>query len=463
MKVTVYGAAHEVTGSCYLVETEKTRLLVDCGLFQGPKRLEKLNYIPTGLSARALHMVTLTHGHLDHCGRLPLLVKSGFRGPVFATAGTIDIATLVLRDAAKIQQDEANRENRRRHKTGAPLVQPLFTIDDVDLVCSLFQEVNYEKHLRLGKEISVCFRDAGHILGSACLEFTVSEADGRRVVVFSGDLGQWDVPILRDPERIGYADVVFMESTYGDRDHRSLNETTVEFESLVKAAIENSGKILVPTFAVGRAQQVLFHLADMFRRKIVEPIPVYLDSPMALAATAIYANHTNVMDSESQWLYTSGQLKRDLSSLIPCTTPEESTELNSINGPCLIMAGAGMCNAGRILHHLRHNLSNERTTVIIVGFQPRGSLGRNLLEGAEEVKIHGRIIPVKATIRGLGGFSAHAGQRDLLRWVEPMTPHKPRIFLTHGENGPIAELAKQIHRHFDIEAEAPSLGDSFLL
>lgn len=260
MKVTLYGAAHEVTGSCYLVETGKTRILVDCGLFQGPRRLERLNFIPKELDVTRLSCVLLTHGHLDHCGRLPLLVKEGFRGPIFATGGTVDIASLILKDAAKIQADETARENRRRVRAGAEPVEPLFTLQDVARVCSLFQEVAYEKQLLLDR-VSVCFREAGHILGSSCLVLAVNEDDGRRTAVFSGDLGQWDVPILRDPAVIHNADAVFMEATYGDRDHQSLADTIKEFEELISSASASGGKILIPTFAVGRAQQVLFHLA----------------------------------------------------------------------------------------------------------------------------------------------------------------------------------------------------------
>lgn len=457
-QVTLYGAAHEVTGSCYLVETDSCRFLVDCGLFQGPRRLERLNSIPSSLQCKRLDAVFLTHGHLDHCGRLPMLYRSGFRGPIYATDGTIDISKLILRDAAKIQSDDARRETAKRIRMGEPPVEPLFTLSDVERVCTLFQPIEYDQSRELLPGVLTKFVEAGHLLGSASIILEFTEAD-RQTVVFSGDLGQWDVPILRDPAVIESADVIFMESTYGDRDHRSLPDTINEFEQLIETTIANRGKILIPTFAVGRAQQVLYHLSQMFRQRKLPHFPIYLDSPMAIAATELYLKHVALMDEEASRLSRSGELKRSLHGLIACATAEESMALNAVEGPCLIMAGAGMCNAGRILHHLRHNLSDPGTVVLIVGFQPSGSLGRMLLEGASEVKIHGKLITVNATIKGLGGFSAHAGQAELIRWIRPMTASRPRVYLCHGENHPIACLTKEIASNFGIEANAPRLGE----
>lgn len=388
-----------------------------------------------------------------------MLYKSGFRGPVYATQGTIDISKLILRDAAKIQSDDARRETAKRTRMGEAPVEPLFTLADVERVCTLFQPVEYDQTRELLPDLSVRFVEAGHILGSASIIFEYSESTQKKTVVFSGDLGQWNIPILRDPAYIETADVVFMESTYGDRDHRSLAATIEEFEHLIESAIASKGKILIPTFAVGRAQQVLYHLSQMFRQKKVPHFPIYLDSPMAIAATELYLKHVALMDEEASRLSQSGELKRSLHGLVPCATADESMALNSIEGPCLILAGAGMCNAGRILHHLRHNLGNHKTVVLIVGFQPKGTLGRMLLEGAEEVKIHGKLIPVNATIKSLGGFSAHAGQSDLLRWIRPMAQQKAQLYLCHGENNPIACLSKKLADEFALEAAAPHLGE----
>lgn len=458
MRITLLGAANEVTGSCYLLETGSSRLLVDCGLFQGSEKLERLNKIPKSLLQNKLDVVLLTHGHLDHCGRLPLLGKAGYRGPICATQATIDIAKLILHDAAKIQQDDTERENRRRNEAGLKPLEPLFGIKDVQRIVSQFQPVIYNKWFDLAEGIKAQFVEAGHILGSSCVELVVDQNGVRRHLVFSGDLGQWNQPLLCDPARISQADVVFLESTYGDRDHRCLPDTLQEFHDLIATAIKNKGKVLIPTFAVGRTQQLLYYLAEMFREQIVPPIPVYLDSPMAAAATEIYAKHLNFMDKEGRLLHQSGQLQHDLQTLKICQTPEESKALNDVEGPCVILAGAGMCNAGRILHHLRHNLGNPNTIVLIVGYQTGGSVGRFLVEGAKQVKIFGETIKVRATIRGLGGFSAHAGQSDLLKWLEPMARHKPRVILTHGESHQAHELAFQIEQRFAIKAEIPKLG-----
>lgn len=463
MKVTLHGAAYEVTGSCYLVEAESARILIDCGMFQGSARLEKLNRIPADLRPLALDAVLLTHGHLDHCGRLPLLSKEGFRGPIFATPGTIDIATLILKDAARIQQDDLDRENRKRKRMGLKPVQALYSLRDVQRVCEQFRTVSYEKWEDVAPGIRARYVEAGHILGSSSIELEIQESDGWRHVVFSGDVGQWDTPIVRDPVLFEKADLAFVESTYGDRDHRSLAETVQEFEELICHAVANKGKILIPTFAVGRTQQILYHLAELFRKKLVPPFPIYLDSPMAIAATDLYTKHIELMDEEALNLQSSGQLRRDLRTLRACETAEQSKALNGVEGPCVILAGAGMCNAGRILHHLRQNLPFVETVLLIVGYQSRESMGRRLLEGAKQVKIHGETIPVHATIRSLGGFSAHAGQSELLKWMEPLVKSGANIVLSHGESFPIDQLAAKVLEKYQCKVVRPKLGTTLNL
>jgi metallo-beta-lactamase family protein len=460
MHVTLYGAALEVTGSCYLLETGKSRLLVDCGMFQGSKRLEKQNRIPAGILSKPLDAVLLTHGHLDHCGRLPLLAKGGYSRSIFATDGTQDIAHLILNDAAKIQQDDAERENRKRRNAGFKPLAPLFGQEDVERACRLFKTVEYDRWTNVTADVRTRFVEAGHILGSSSIEVAIKQNDRESVLVFSGDLGQWDAPIMRNPAQIDRADAVFLESTYGDRNHRSLEETVKEFEDLIKAAVARKGKVLIPTFAVGRTQELLYYLATMFRKGLVEPFPIYLDSPMAIAATEIYEKHLDLMDEEARKLELSGQLRKDLITLKPCLTAEESKALNKVEGPCLILAGAGMCDAGRILHHLRHNLNSPSTLVIIAGYQANGSLGRQIIEGATVVKIFGETVRVRATIKALGGFSAHAGQSDLIRWLTPMTKPDLRVVLTHGESHQMNELAARIENDFGIACALPRLGES---
>lgn len=458
MKITLLGAANDVTGSCYLVQSGSTRFLVDCGMFQGSERLERLNKIPASINPAQLNAVLLTHGHLDHCGRLPLLMKSGFKGPVYATRGTIEIARLILSDAAHIQENDTERENRKRERAGLPPLEPLFETKDAERVMRQFRECKLAEPLKISKGVTVTLRDAGHILGSSSIEVSMENGESKKIV-FSGDVGQYNVPIMNDPYTIENTDVVFMESTYGDRDHRSFAGTVVEFESLVKAAVGKKGKVLIPTFAVGRAQMMLFCLAEMFRKKVIPPIPVFLDSPMAIAATRAYVENADSLDEEAAGLLGSGAIKRELATLVACETAAQSRALNAVSGPCVILAGAGMCNAGRILHHLRHNLWSPNTFVIIVGFQSKGSLGRSLIEGSDKVKIFGETIAVKATVKGLGGFSAHAGQSDLLRWLSSMTASKPRVVLTHGESHPMNVLSGCIEAKFGIRAETPRLGE----
>lgn len=463
VKVTLLGAAGEVTGSCYLVETSSARILIDCGMFQGSRKIERLNHIPRLLAVQDIDAVVLTHAHLDHSGRLPLLVKSGYRGPIFATDGTIDIVKLILEDAAKIQCQDAEHETRIRKRAGLSKAEPLFTPRDVERVCAQMRSIQYDSWHDLTDGITVKLVEAGHILGSSSVLLRVTDKDLSQTIVFSGDLGAWGSPIVRDPACIDTADTVFIESTYGDRDHRPLDETVAEFEELITTAVKRKGKILIPTFAVGRTQQILYHLAAMFREHKVKRFPIYLDSPMAIAATQLYTKHQELMDEEAVSLHSSGQLKSDLTSVIPCPTADQSRALNTVTGPCIILAGAGMCNAGRILHHLRHNLSKPETVVMIVGYQTRGSFGRFLVDGATSAKIFGETVPVRAKICTLGGFSAHAGQTDLLRWLSPMAKNNPRVIITHGEEHQRHQLAYKIRELYDINAEMPKMFETLSL
>ena len=464
MHITVYGAANDVTGSCYLIETDNHRWLVDCGLFQGSEKLERLNYIPKGVKPRDIDAVILTHGHLDHCGRLPMLLKGGYAGPIYCTAPTARIAELVMTDSAKIEEEDTSRENRKRAEQRLPPMKPLFDLQDVAAVAKRFKPIAYETVVSLAGGATFKLVEAGHILGSASVELVVTEQQKRREIIFSGDVGQPHVPILQDPAVIhDDVELVFMESTYGERNHRPLADTVAEFNDSIRQAVERKGKVLIPTFAVGRAQLILFYLAKMFRNKVTAPIPIYLDSPMAIAATEIYDQYVRYMDDESRRLHDTGELKNDLQTLKMCLTVGDSKALNAVEGPCIILAGAGMCNAGRILHHLRHNLGSPENLVLIVGYQPKGSLGRLLVDGAKTVMISHETVTVRATTRGLGGFSAHAGQADLLNWLEPMAHNKPRVVLVHGESHAMEELAFAIKDKFGISAERPKLGEMLTL
>jgi len=458
MKITILGAAGgEVTGSAYLVQTKSASVLVDCGLFQGGQRAEELNR--ANLPVNGLDAVVITHGHLDHTGRLPLLAKANYTGPVFATQATIEMSALIVRDSAHIQTGDMERVNRKRERAGEPPLEPLYTPAHAETIIQQFKPVPYQQAVSVAPGIQAIWAEAGHMLGSASIQLIVDDGGKTKRIVFSGDLGPKSAPILKDYEPFKQADMVFLESTYGDRDHQPLGETVAEFTRIVKECVDRRGKILVPTFAVGRAQLLLLLLSQMFRGKLVRPFPVFLDSPMAIAATEIYRHHHELFDEEMLQYIAQKPERDDLQTLKLCVTAEDSKKINDQPGPCLVMAGAGMCNAGRILHHLKANLWKPETHVVIVGYQSADSLGRRLVNGEKIVSIFGEKIAVKAQIHTLGGFSAHAGQTDLLAWFSAIAPSQPRVVLTHGENMQRGILAKLIEQRFQLKPQLPELNE----
>ncbi len=464
MKVTLHGAGGgEVTGSAYLVQTREANVLVDLGLFQGARKVENHNHIPKKGAFARLDAVVLTHAHLDHTGRLPLLTRAGYRGPIYATPATMDLADLILRDSARLQQADVERENRRRQREGKKPIDLLYTQQDVDQLRPLYRQLGYDESTPLAPGITVRAIEAGHMLGSVSLEMTVEEGGKKKVVLFSGDLGPRGAPLHRDPVPFKHADVVFMESTYGDRDHRSLQQTAVETRKVVGAAVENGGKILVPVFAVGRTQILLYLLAGAFQRGTLPPFPIYIDSPMAIEATKLYSKHGELFDEEALAMRESGELRDSLQTAHFCPTADDSRALNQVKGPCLIMAGAGMCTGGRILHHFRHNLARAQTTVLIVGYQGYGSLGRRLVDGKKTVTIFGEKIPVRASVHTFGGLSGHAGQSDLLQWLGSFAGSRPHVFLTHGEDRARKPLGKIIKERYHLRVDYPDLRETLEL
>lgn len=462
MNVTLYGAAGSVTGSAYYLRAKNgSSVLIDFGIFQGNNTMEARNSKLPPMDIRKLNAVVFTHAHLDHTGRLPLLVKKGYDGPVYGTPATLEFVELVLLDSVKVQTHDLKRHNRKRQRQGRPPLEPVYTEDDVRKAIGLLRPLEYNTPKVIAPGISVRVKEAGHILGSTSVEITVTEDGKEKIILFSGDVGPHDMAILKDPERFTQADLVFLESTYGDHDHRSLEETLLETERIIEDAIRMKGKILVPSFAIGRTQQLLYYMARAIFRKELPPIPIYLDSPMGIEATRIYMKHQELYDEEAVQLMREGAIKGDFSQMKISVTPEDSMALNDVEGPCMILAGAGMCNAGRILHHLRHNLWRTETHVMIVGYQGDGSLGRRLLDGAEKVKIFGEEISVKAKISSLGGFSAHAGQTDLIKWFAPLAHCKPKLVLSHGEDRGRVPLAKLIKERYGNEAVLPEYGQTF--
>lgn len=459
MKITLHGAAGDVTGSAYLVETDRARVLVDFGMFQGGAQLEAKNVLPSGLLAKKLDAVLVTHGHLDHVGRLPLLAKNNWSGPIYATKPTIELAAIILKDSAHLQLNEIERDNRKRQRAGKDPVEPIYNEQDVEKTVPLFRPIEYHQHLEVAPGISACYVQAGHMLGSASIALTIQEGGKTKTVVFSGDLGPAGLAILQDAEPLRKADLVFLESTYGDRDHRPIKETLAEFGEIIKDAIARKARILVPAFATGRSQQIIYHCEELFCAGTVKPFPIYLDSPMAIEASRVYLRYPDLFDDEAKAMERACQLVRTQECVHPTPTAQDSMKLNDVPGPCLIMAGSGMCNGGRILHHLKHGLWKPETTVMIVGFQGEGTLGRMLVDGKSPVKIFGEEVAVKARIHTLNGFSAHAGQSELLKWFGHLAPSKPKVILTHGEAKGREPLAEQIQKRFGLKPTLPFQGD----
>lgn len=458
MRICFLGAAGDVTGSAYQVITKEASILVDCGYFQGRKaesaKNRRTKQIENGLDA-----VVLTHGHLDHIGRLPLLTRNGYHGPVYATRPTLDLATLVLKDSLGLQKQDLKRQNQKRAQQKLPPLEPLFEEPDVRKLKPLVTPVKYNQRFAVARGIEARLVDAGHVIGSSSVELTVSENGRKKVVVFSGDLGPRGAPLLNDPVPYREADAVIMESTYGDRNHRSLHDTAMEGREIIARAIQNKAKILVPIFAIGRTQLLLYLLGGAFKNKTLPPFPIYVDSPMAVAATTIYRRNTELFDTEALAMVQSGDLRRSLMTVRQCVKPGESRALNSVKGPCLIMAGSGMCTGGRIMHHLRHNLPIPDTAVLIVGFQSQGTLGRKLVDGAKTLRMFGEEVPVRASVHTMGGFSAHADQKGLLDWYEVMAPSRPRTIITHGEDRARNALSGLLTQRFGVKPDCPALDD----
>ncbi len=463
-KLTFLGGAGTVTGSCYLLETSRLKILVDCGMFQGGRELRSLNFSEPPVSPQEIDYILLTHAHIDHSGLIPRFFKLGFRGKVLTTQATRDLCEIMLPDSGHIQEMEAEWESRKAKRRGEKEPEPLYTAADAVECLRIFEGVPYEQEVSLDAALSLRFRDAGHILGSAIIELLLSEEDGRKLkIVFSGDLGKKNTAIIRDPAYVEEADYVVIESTYGDRRHEPIADEAARLKDIILETVRNNGNIIIPAFAVERTQEILYELNSMFESRQIPPVPVYIDSPLAVSATEIFRKHQDCYDDAARQLLLSGDDPFEFPGLKFVRTAEESKALNGLPGSKIIIAASGMCEAGRIKHHLKHNLWRSECAVVFVGFQGEGTLGRRIVEGAKRVKILGEEIAVAAKIYSLPGFSAHADQPGLLDWVSHFKTKPLCFFVVHGEEAASRALAELIEKDFSVPAIIPKLREAYIL
>lgn len=470
MELNFFGAARHVTGSCYLLNTNDMNILIDCGLPQGAD--EKLFGLDLPFKASEIDHVLLTHAHIDHSGRLPLLAKNGFKGTVYATSATMELASIMLLDSAHIQESEAEWKNRKNKRSGKGDVEPIYNTEDAYAILQRFEEIEYDKIYTLSENVNFRFVDAGHLLGSASIEIWVKEGEKREKIVFSGDIGNYDQPIIKDPEYLQEADYVVMESTYGDRLHsdRDTIVTIPERAKMLAAIIERTfsrgGNVVIPSFAVGRTQEILYLLRIIMEKKyLAYEIPVFLDSPLSVKATQIFSKAVrgDYYDEEAMALVEKGINPITFKSLVTITDVEDSRALNFRPGSAVIISSSGMCDAGRIKHHLKHNLWKENSTVVFVGYQSEGTLGRNLIDGAKHVTIFGEQIDVRAEITTLPGLSGHADQQGLINWICAFKKKPKVVFVVHGEKTVAPYFASLLVKQYGFNAFAPSFMDHYEL
>ena len=455
MKVEFLGAAQTVTGSATLLEKDPLKWLVDCGLHQGGRSMEERNRYLQPYHAEDLAFVLLTHAHVDHSGLIPKLVKEGFRGKVICTKATFDLCEVMLRDSGHVQETEAEWRNRKGKRSWEKVHEPLYTVRDAEESLRYFQPVHYDEIISPHEGIRVRFLDAGHILGSAVIEIWTEDGNRERKLVFSGDLGGSGQPIVRDPAWIDEADVLWVESTYGNRLHKSREETVQEFLQIIRQAIRDQAKVIIPAFAVERTQNVIYTLGQLIRKGLIPSIPVYIDSPLAISATEIFKKNSDCFDQETREILLGGENPLGLPELTYTRTTEESKAINEDSRPGVIISANGMCNAGRILHHLKHHLWRETSHIVIIGYQAEGTNGRRMVDGAKTVRLFGEEIAVRAHIHTLGGFSAHADQKGLLEWLSHFKNPDIEVIINHGEAKISLGLAEMIRQSFHFKTSVP--------
>lgn len=468
MKIQFCGASTGVTGSCHLITTEKHKILLDCGQFQGGKAQDALNYEEFPFDPAEIDFVILSHAHIDHCGRIPLLVKRGFKGDIYCTDATADLLDVMLKDSGYIHEKEAEWKNRKNERAGRAMVEPLYTYNDAVDSLKFVKPVLYDQLVELNDQMKMVFNDAGHILGSAITELWITEDDNVSKLVFSGDLGVMDRPILRNPTIIKKADYVIMETTYGNRLHPKNSMDVKKLMDIIRKTAKRGGTTVIPSFAVGRTQELIYELnrvydSDSEYRKDFENIMVYVDSPMATTATEVFKKNAQVFDDETKEYIMKGDNPLDFKNLKFTRTSEESMWLNTDNEPKVIISASGMCEAGRIRHHLKHNLWNSKSSIIFVGYQAEGTLGKLLVEGAKEVTLFGEKIQVNAEIYNLEGFSGHADRDGLLAWLKGFQKEPKHIFLVHGEQQAKEDFAETVRKELGYDPVVVKGNSEFVL
>jgi len=458
MHIEFYGATSGITGSCHILRANGQLVLLDCGLIQGRREMEAKNREPFPFSPDEISAVVLSHGHIDHSGRIPLLVKQGYRGPIYAQNATGDLCEILLEDSASLQERDAQYENKWRKRKKKPPIEPLYSLEDARNALANIVGMRYREKKEILPGISIRFQDAGHIMGSCSVEVWLIENGVQRKIVFSGDLGQYDTPILNDPAVIREADHVLIESTYGNRRHRDRQMTVDEIGEIISTASHQHGNLLIPAFAVGRSQEILYFLGKYYDEWGLDRWEVFLDSPMAIKASKVYWDYPHLYDEEAT------QLRRNVNEMPPfkalhlTTSVQESMAINNIKSGAIIIAGSGMCNGGRIVHHLKRNIAREGMHVMIVGYQVQGTLGRKLVDGDEQVKIHGDYYAVRAQVHTVGGLSAHADVDDLSRWIGQFS-NDPAVHVVHGEAQSKRDFRDRLEGELGFKADVPEMGE----
>ncbi|HRQ66052.1 MAG TPA: MBL fold metallo-hydrolase [Xanthomonadaceae bacterium] len=459
MQITFHGATGEVTGSCFLLDTGRHRVLIECGMMQGGRNERSRNAAKFPFDVRDIDAVIVTHGHIDHIGRLPLLVKRGYKGPIHAQRATAELARVMLEDAASLAISDTERRNRAHQRRGQRTETPLYDLDDVADTLKLLVGHEYDRKVEVLPDLVLRLRDAGHILGAASLEMWVGEGEQVRKIVVSGDIGPRGTPILRDPQPIQDADMVLLESTYGDRLHRPRADTVAEMGDIFRQAAAEKGKVLIPAFAVGRSQEILWWLAEHFDDWGLKPWRIFLDSPMALRVVELYNRHTGLFGPQARERWQGEGNPFRMSNLRMVSRNEDSMAINKLASGVIVIAGSGMCNGGRILHHLRHNAWKENTHIIFSGYQAQGTLGRQLVNGEKFVTIYGEKIHIRAKVHTIGGLSAHADQNGLAEWYGHFRA-KPPVWLVHGEDKAREGLAARLRDFHGAEVHLPAAGET---